>query len=245
MDAPRSAQRNFLVVIPTYNEAANITRIVPVILTQSPNIEILIVDDNSPDGTGRIVQEMKAADPRIHMLERSGKMGLGSAYVAGFKYAVKEGYDFIMEMDADFSHDPKEIPNFLAAMEEADLVLGSRYVNGVRVLNWPIRRLMLSFGANVYTRIMTGLPVSDATGGFKCYRRKVLEEVDLDHIRSNGYAFQIEMTYKAWKKGFRLKEVPITFLDRAHGTSKMSKSIVYEALVMLWKLRIQSLFDRL
>jgi dolichol-phosphate mannosyltransferase len=234
-----------LVVIPTYNEAENIGRLLPVVLRQAETIEVLVVDDGSPDGTATLVREMMKAEPRIHLLERQTKMGLGSAYVAGFKFALASSYDLIFEMDADFSHSPQEIPHFLEKSAEYDLVIGSRYTNGVRVLNWPIRRLMLSYGANVYTRLMTGLPVYDATGGFKCYRRVVLEAIDLDRIKSNGYAFQIEMSYKAWKKGFRITEIPIIFLDRRSGTSKMSKHIVYEAIFMLWKLRFQSVFHRL
>jgi dolichol-phosphate mannosyltransferase len=234
-----------LVVIPTYNEAENIGRLLPVVLRQAEGIEVLVVDDGSPDGTGALIREMMKGEPRIQLLERGKKMGLGSAYVAGFKYALSNGYDFIFEMDADFSHSPQEIPQFLDKISEYDLVVGSRYTNGVRVLNWPISRLLLSYGANVYTRFMTGLPIYDATGGYKCYRRSVLEAIDLDRIKSNGYAFQIEMTYKAWKKGFRIVEIPIIFLDRRQGTSKMSKHIVYEAIVMLWNLRFQSLFRRL
>ncbi len=203
------------------------------------------MDDHSPDGTAEIVRRLGEQDARIHLLERQGKMGLGSAYVAGFRFALEHDYAFIFEMDADFSHNPDEIPNFLSRIPDCDLVLGSRYTNGVRVLNWPIQRLLLSFFANVDTRIMTGLPIHDATGGFKCFRRKVLESINLDRVTSNGYAFQIEMSYKAWKKGFRIAEVPIVFLDRRAGASKMSKQIVYEALFMLWKLRFRSIFNRL
>jgi len=234
-----------LVVIPTYNEAQNIPRLLPEILRQSPALDVLVVDDNSPDGTARIVRSMRETEARIHILERPGKMGLGTAYVAGFKFALERDYEFVFEMDADFSHDPNEIPNFLAAAASADLVLGSRYTGGVRILNWPMQRLLLSYFANIYTRIMTGLRIDDATGGFKCFRRKVLASIDLDGIRSNGYAFQIEMSFKAWKKGFRISEVPIVFLDRQQGTSKMSKRIVYEAFFMLWKLRWKSLFGKL
>jgi dolichol-phosphate mannosyltransferase len=234
-----------LVVIPTYNEAENIGRLLPIVLRQAGGIHILVVDDGSPDGTATLVREMMKGESRIQILERGKKMGLGSAYVAGFKYALSNGYDFVFEMDADFSHSPQEIPQFLEKIAEFDLVVGSRYTNGVRVLNWPISRLLLSYSANVYTRIMTGLPIYDATGGYKCYRRAVLEAIDLDRIKSNGYAFQIEMTYKAWKKGFRIVEIPITFLDRRQGTSKMSKHIVYEAIFMLWKLRFQSIFRKL
>lgn len=234
-----------LIVIPTFNEAENIPRLVPQVLTQAPGIEILVVDDGSPDGTAQIVREMQEADQRVHLIERPRKMGLGTAYVAGFKFAIEHGYDYVFEMDADFSHNPKEIPNFLKKIKDFDLVIGSRYTNGVRVLNWPMQRLLLSYTANVYTRIITGLPVHDATGGFKCYRREVLEAIDLDEIKSNGYAFQIEMSFKAWKKGFRIAEIPIVFLDRRVGVSKMSKSIVYEAMFMLWKLRLRSILNRL
>lgn len=234
-----------LVVIPTYNEAENIPRLIPTVLSQAANLEVLVVDDGSPDGTAGLVRDMMSVDSRIHLLERPGKMGLGTAYVAGFKFAIEHKYDFVFEMDADFSHSPKELPNFLRKMEDYDLVIGSRYINGVRVLNWPMQRLLLSYFANIYTRIITGLPVHDATGGFKCYRRTVLESIDLDTIKSNGYAFQIEISYKVWKRGFRIVEIPIIFLDRRSGTSKMSKSIVYEAVFMLWKLRFRSIFHRL
>jgi len=234
-----------LVVIPTFNEAENIARIVPQVLDQAQGIEVLVVDDGSPDGTGAMVRAMGEKDPRVHLLERPVKAGLGTAYVAGFKYALAGDYEFVFEMDADFSHNPKEIPAFLAKAQAADLVVGSRYTNGVRVLNWPMQRLLLSWTANVWTRFMTGLPLNDATGGFKCYRIAVLRGIDLDSIRSNGYAFQIEMSYKAWRKGFRLTEIPIIFLDRDAGTSKMSKHIVYEAFFMLWKLWFQGMFNKL
>jgi len=234
-----------LVVIPTYNEAENIPKLIPAVLRQARGIEVLIVDDGSPDGTGALVRRMMRKSGKIHLLERSTKSGLGTAYVAGFRYALQGSYEYVFEMDADFSHDPNEIPNFLSVVQNADLVIGSRYTNGVRVLNWPMRRLLLSYYANIYTRIMTGLPLHDATGGFKCYRRKVLESIDLGRITSNGYAFQIEMSYKAWKRGFRLTEIPIIFLDRQVGVSKMSKNIVYEALLMLWKLRLRSMLNRL
>ena len=233
---------NILVVIPTYNEADNIGRIIHAVQRQGPGIEILVVDDGSPDGTGAVVAHMAERDSSIHLIRREGKQGLGTAYVAGFRYAIEHKYDLVFEMDADFSHDPEEITRFVDKTAAADLVIGSRYLGGVRVLNWPIRRLMLSYFANVYTRIMTGLPLTDATGGFKCYRRAVLEAIDLSSIRSNGYAFQIEMSFKAWKKGFRLLEIPIVFLDRRTGSSKMSKHIIYEAFFMLWKLRFSSLF---
>jgi dolichol-phosphate mannosyltransferase len=234
-----------LVVIPTYNEAANVRNLIPEILKVNSALEILVVDDNSPDETASVVKEMMLSDARIHLVQRHEKSGLGTAYVVGFKYAIQRCFDYVFEMDADYSHDAREIPNFLAMMSEYDIVIGSRYRNGVRVLNWPVRRLLLSYFANVYTRLITGLPVKDATGGFKCFRREVLQSIDLDSIRSNGYAFQIEMTYKAWKKGFRVREIPIVFTDRRIGSSKMSKSIVYEAVFMVWKLRLRSLFGRL
>lgn len=233
-----------LVIIPTYNESDNIQKIVPEILSQDEGFQVLVVDDNSPDGTAKLVKEMQTNDSRIHLIERAGKQGLGTAYVAGFKYALANGFDFIFEMDADFSHDPKALPLLLKKAEECDLVIGSRYISGVNVVNWPMRRLILSFTANLYTRFITGMPVRDATAGFKCYRRIVLESIDLDSIRSNGYSFQIETNFKAWKKGFRLCEVPIVFVDRRVGVSKMSKHIVYEAAWMVWKLKLKSLFTK-
>lgn len=236
---------HILVVIPTYNEAENIAKLIPAVLRQAPNIDVLVVDDGSPDGTGAIVKELMASNPHVHLIERQGKQGLGTAYVRGFKYAIEHGYDYVFEMDADFSHNPNDIPVFLSKIKDHDLVIGSRYINGVRVLNWPMNRLLLSYFANVYTRIITGLPVRDATGGFKCYRIEALKAIDLDNIRSNGYAFQIEMSYKVWKKGFRLIEIPIVFTDRREGHSKMSKNIVYEAMFMLLKLRLRSIFHRL
>ena len=234
-----------LVIIPTYNELENIPNLIPKILQKDEGIEVLIVDDNSPDGTAAFVEDESKLNSRVHLIKRNAKLGLGTAYIEGFKYALMNGYDFIFEMDADFSHNPKELINFLREIESADLVLGSRYKNGVNVINWPMRRLLLSVFANLYTRIITGLPVRDATGGFKCFRREVLEAIDLDNVKSNGYAFQIEMTYKAWKKGFRIKEISIIFIDRVKGTSKMSKKIVREAVTMVWKLRIRSLFGLL
>ncbi|MEI6082998.1 MAG: polyprenol monophosphomannose synthase [Verrucomicrobiota bacterium] len=224
-----------LLIIPTYNEKENVRGIVTAALEQSPAIEVLVVDDGSPDGTGDIVVEMQTKESRLHLLRRAGKQGLGTAYIAGFKWGLARDYAFIMEMDADFSHDPKELPNFLKAIEEADLVLGSRYTEGaVRVVNWPLSRLILSKGASLYVRIITGMPVMDPTGGFKCFRRQVLENIPLDGIRSNGYAFQIEMSYQTWMRGFRIREIPITFTDRLAGKSKMSGRIVREALWMVW-----------
>jgi dolichol-phosphate mannosyltransferase len=234
-----------LVVTPTYNEADNIPSFIERVLSQGPGIEILVVDDNSPDGTGDIVKKLQQANPRVHLLSRPKKNGLGTAYVEGFRYAIAQKFDFVFEMDADFSHSPDEIPRFLEKAENSDLVLGSRYKDGVRIINWPIRRLLLSYGANVYTRIITGMPIKDATGGFKCFRLPVLEAINLDKVKSNGYAFQIEMNFKAWTKGFRVCEHPIIFLERASGVSKMSKKIVYEAVFMVWKLKLQKIFGTL
>jgi dolichol-phosphate mannosyltransferase len=234
-----------LVVTPTYNEADNIERFIAEVLRQHDSIDILIVDDSSPDGTAAIVKRLQSTNKRIYIIERPGKMGLGTAYVEGFKFAIQRQYDFVFEMDADFSHNPDEIPNFVKKADEADLVLGSRYTNGVRVVNWPIRRLILSYGANLYTRLITGMPIKDATSGFKCFRRKVLEAINLDRIHSNGYAFQIEMTFKAWNKKFKVVEHPIIFVDRRSGVSKMSKKIVYEAVLMVWKLKFQSIVGTL
>ena len=233
-----------LVVIPTYNEKENIRGIVTAVLEQASSVEVLVVDDGSPDGTGDIVVEMQRTEPRLHLIRRAGKLGLGTAYIAGFKWGLERGFDNLMEMDADFSHDPKEIPNFLKAIEAADIVLGSRYKDGIRVVNWPLSRLVLSKGASIYVRIITGLPVMDPTGGFKCFRRRVLESMKLDDVRSNGYAFQVEMTYTAWMQGFRVTEIPITFADRYAGKSKMSGKIVREALWMIWALAWANGFRR-
>jgi dolichol-phosphate mannosyltransferase len=234
-----------LVIIPTYNEAENIEKLIEEVLKQSSILEMLVVDDNSPDGTAAIVQRIQQTNPKVHLLQRPRKMGLGTAYVAGFKYVLDHGYDFAFEMDADFSHNPEKLPVMLNAINECDLVIGSRYISGVNVVNWPLKRLLLSYFANIYTRIITGMPVHDATAGFKCYRRAVLETMNLDAIISNGYAFQIETNFRAWKKGFTLKEIPITFVDRRVGVSKMSKGIVYEAAFMVWKLKLLSIFNRL
>jgi dolichol-phosphate mannosyltransferase len=234
-----------LVVIPTFNEADNIQKIIGDVLSVESLLDVLVVDDASPDGTGSIVKQMMTANDRIRLIEREGKKGLGTAYVAGFKYALANGYSYVFEMDADFSHNPQEIPNFLKKIIDNDLVIGSRYLTGVTVVNWPLRRLILSYGANLYTRIITGMPIKDATGGFKCFRRLVLESIDLESIHSNGYAFQIEMNFKAWKKGFRMTEIPIIFEDRRVGFSKMSKKIVFEAIIMVWKLKWHSLFGKL
>ena len=227
-----------LVIIPTYNERLNVERIVEAVLSQDPRLEVLVVDDGSPDGTGAIVDGIAAVNPRVHVLHRERKLGLGTAYLAGFRWALARDYAYVFEMDADFSHDPGHLPQFLAAIEDADLVLGSRYRHGkVTVVNWPIARLILSYFANIYARAVTGLQLFDATGGFKCFRREVLAAIDLDAVRSNGYAFQIEMSFRAWKKGFRIVEIPIVFVDRTEGESKMSKRIVREAVWMVWRLR--------
>ena len=234
-----------LVIIPTYNESQNIKAILGEIFKLSiENLHVLIVDDSSPDGTSTIVKEIQQTNPNVHLLERPGKAGLGTAYVDGFKYALEQDYDRMIEMDADFSHDPKELPNLLAASQDNDIVIGSRYVKGVNVVNWPLGRLILSVLASKYTRFITGLPLHDCTAGFKCFRRDVLEAIDLDRIHSDGYSFQIEMNFKAWKKGFSIGEIPIVFVDRAAGSSKMSKKIVREAIWVVWKLKLLSLLGK-
>lgn len=230
--------RSALVIVPTYNERDNVTRLIPAILSQDPRLSVLVVDDASPDGTGDLVDAIAAEEPRVNVLHRAGKLGLGTAYLDGFRWGLQHGYDCLFEMDADFSHDPAHLPKFLEAIEQYDVVLGSRYLHGrVTVVNWPIGRLLLSYFANVYARWVTGLPIADATGGFKCFRREVLQALALDRVESNGYAFQIEMSFRAWKKGFRLGEIPIMFVDRDVGESKMSKKIVREAVWRVWRLR--------
>ena len=247
MAVPDSGQHaRSLVVLPTYNERDNVQPIVAAILAQAPDMDVLIVDDNSPDGTGRIADRLASEHPgRVSVLHRDGKRGLGTAYIEGFLLALEQGYGFIFEMDADFSHDPRFLGDFIRAANQADLVIGSRYRSGVNVINWPISRLLLSIGANQYARWITGLPLADSTGGFKCFRREVLEGIDFEKVRSNGYAFQIEMSFRAWKKGFRLAEIPIVFTDRVEGQSKMNKRIVREAIWMVWWLRLQALVGRL
>jgi dolichol-phosphate mannosyltransferase len=225
-----------LVVIPTYNEIDNAREIATAVLAALPNADVLFVDDNSPDGTGQLIDSLRETEPRIHVIHRKEKAGLGRAYIAGFRWALARHYEFIFEMDADFSHDPAALPLFRAAAETADLCLGTRYKGGIRVINWPLARLILSKSAAVYVHLITGLPVSDPTGGFKCFRRAVLENMDLDHITSNGYSFQIELSHRAWIRGFQIAEVPITFEERRSGASKMSTAIVREALWMVWKL---------
>jgi dolichol-phosphate mannosyltransferase len=230
-----------LVIIPTYNERENIAEMMAAILKQGSGIELLIIDDNSPDGTGAIVDSLAAVNPRVHVLHRPGKLGLGSAYITGFKWALANtDAKYVFEMDADFSHDPQAIPQFLEAIKTNDFVIGSRYIRGISVVNWPLERLVLSYAANKYTHYVTGLPIKDATGGFKCFRREVLEALPLDRIKSDGYSFQIEVNFICWKKGFRFAEIPILFVDRRVGISKMSKKIVREAAFMVWRLRFMS-----
>jgi len=231
-----------LVVVPTYNEREAIGELILAILNQPLPLEILVVDDNSPDGTAAHVSAMAERDPRVHLLQRERKLGLGSAYVAGFRYALERTEaQLIFQMDADFSHDPEAIPEFLAASADADLVLGSRYLKGVTVVNWPLKRLFLSYYANFYTRLITRMPFKDATGGFKCFRREVLEAIDWNRIHSDGYSFQIETTYQAWRRGFRIREIPILFVDRRVGVSKMNRKIVWEAIFVVWRLGLTHL----
>jgi dolichol-phosphate mannosyltransferase len=229
-----------IVVIPTFDEADNIKKLIGEIHRIVDDMHVLVVDDNSPDGTANIVKDIMEADDRVHLIERQGKMGLGTAYCEGFTWSLERGYDIIMEMDADFSHNPEVIPEFLEEIKNYDVVLGSRYVSGVNVVNWPLSRLILSYGANLYTKIITGMPIKDATGGFKCFRAEALRKIDLSKIHSNGYGFQIEMNYRLWKHGARIKEIPIIFIDRRSGVSKMNKKIIYEAIFLVWKLKFFS-----
>lgn len=233
-----------MVVVPTYNERENLTRLAPKVLSQVPDTRLLVVDDGSPDGTGDLADEMAKNDSRITVLHRPGKMGLGSAYVKGFQKALETDVDLIIQMDADFSHDPEVIPQLVEKASEYDVVLGSRYITGANVANWPLRRLLLSYFANVYTHIVTGLPIHDSTGGFKCFRRRVLESIDLPSIRSDGYSFQIEVNFRCWRKGFSIFETPIVFVDRHAGTSKMSRRIVWEATWLVWRLMFERMLRR-
>lgn len=228
-----------LIIVPTYNEKDNLPPLVERVMNLPVAVDLLVVDDNSPDGTGRIADDLSKLHSRLHVLHRKEKDGLGRAYIAGFKWALEKGYDLVFEMDGDFSHDPADIPAFIRAAQDADLVLGSRYTRGIRVINWPLNRLLLSMGAAFYVRAITGMPFADPTGGYKCFRRRTLESIDLDAVRSNGYSFQVEMTHKAWRQGLRVVEVPIIFTDRFQGNSKMSFRIVREALWMVWRLWIQ------
>ena len=233
-----------LVVVPTYNERENLPPLAQRLLALSVPVDVLIVDDNSPDGTGKIADDLAAAHADIHVLHRQQKQGLGRAYIAGFKWALERHYECVFELDGDFSHNPDDIPMFIQAAKNADLVLGSRYVNGIRIINWPLSRLLLSSGAARYVRIVTGMPFTDPTGGYKCFRRRALQAIDLDKVQSNGYSFQIEMTHKLWRQGLTVVEVPIIFTDRFHGRSKMSGHIIREAFLMVWKLLLQNKLRR-
>ncbi|WP_069130624.1 polyprenol monophosphomannose synthase [Rhodohalobacter halophilus] len=237
-----------VVIIPTYNEAHNVQRLIDTVMNLQPHVDVLFIDDGSPDGTADLIKEkMTVFHNRIFLIEREGKLGLGTAYVRGFEYALKNGYTYICEMDADFSHDPNDLPRLVESVKsgEADLAIGSRYIKGISIVNWPLRRLILSYCANLYARIITGIPVMDTTAGFKCIHRNVLDTIDLKKIRSNGYAFQIEIHFRAWKAGFNLKEVSIIFKEREEGVSKMSKSIVREAIWRVWSLKFRSLIGKL
>ena len=229
-----------LVIVPTYNERENLPAMAERLARLPVPVDVLVVDDNSPDGTGQIADQLAAKSPSVHVLHRAEKNGLGRAYCAGFAWALQREFEFIMEMDGDFSHNPDDIPRFLEAVQNADLVLGSRYCNGIRVINWPMQRLLLSTAAARYVSIITGMPFTDPTGGFKCFRRHALQSIDLDAVRSNGYSFQIEMTHKLWRQGMRIVEIPIIFSERFQGHSKMSRKIVWEALAMVWRLLLQN-----
>ena len=231
-----------LIISPTYNEKKNILQLVDLVLKENPEFHLLIVDDNSPDGTGDRVKSLQSAYKNLFLETRSKKSGLGTAYIFGFKWALKNKYKNIIQMDADLSHNPKDLPRMVKNLKNNDLVIGSRYINGISVVNWPLRRLMLSYGANAYSRIITGMPIMDGTGGFKAWKSKVLSDIDLDSVKSQGYSFQIEMNFRAWVKSYKIKEIPIIFSDRTIGQSKMSKTIVYEAIFMVWRLRIWKLF---
>lgn len=234
-----------VVVIPTYNERENIGRLIDALGRVLPQLHILVVDDHSPDGTAEVVRAVAQQNARVHLLERPGKLGLGTAYCTGFRWALERSYDVVCQMDADFSHNPEDLPRLIAGLEHADVVIGSRYVGGVNVVNWPMRRLLLSYAANVYTRVVTGMPIRDATGGFKAFRAALLRRIDLGAIHSNGYAFQIEMNFRAWRLGAHIEELSIVFVDRTNGVSKMSRSIVYEAAWIVWKLKLLALLGKL
>tara|TARA_Y100001970_G_scaffold152838_1_gene187192 strand:+ start:660 stop:1373 length:714 start_codon:yes stop_codon:yes gene_type:complete len=231
-----------LIISPTYNEIKNIKSLVKQVFDLDPGYHLLIVDDNSPDGTALKVKELQSTYPNLHLEERPGKAGLGTAYLFGFKWALENNYDHIVQMDADLSHDPNDVPRLVSRLKDHDLVIGSRYVNGVSVVNWPIRRLILSYGANMYSRFITGMPINDGTGGFKAWRGTLLNDIELKKVRSQGYSFQIEMNFRSWRLDARIKEEPIIFVDRTIGESKMSKSIMYEAIWMVWRLRIWKIF---
>ena len=243
-NAPKHMKHRVLIIVPTYNERENLPPLAERVMQLPVEVDLLVVDDNSPDGTGAVADGLSTKYPRIHVLHRKEKDGLGRAYIAGFQWALQRDYECVFEMDGDFSHNPADIPAFLAVAENADLVLGSRYTRGIRVINWPLNRLLLSMGAAQYVRWITGMPFADPTGGYKCFRRRTLESINLEAVRSNGYSFQIEMTHKAWRQGLRVVEVPIIFTDRFQGNSKMSFKIVREALGMVWRLWIQHRFRR-
>ena len=234
--------KKILVFTATYNERENISELISLIMKQNFKPDLLIIDDNSPDGTALKVKELQSTYPNLHLEERPGKAGLGTAYLFGFKWALENNYDHIVQMDADLSHDPNDVPRLVSRLKDHDLVIGSRYVNGVSVVNWPIRRLILSYGANMYSRFITGMPINDGTGGFKAWRGTLLNDIELKKVRSQGYSFQIEMNFRSWRLGARIKEEPIIFVDRTIGESKMSKSIMYEAIWMVWRLRIWKIF---
>ena len=231
-----------LVISPTYNERKNIKIFIDTVLNDNPKFDLLIVDDNSPDGTSDKVRELQSEFENLYLEVREKKLGLGTAYIYGFKWALNRKYDRIVQMDADLSHNPKDLAMMVKKLDDNDLVIGSRYIKGISVVNWPLRRLMLSYGANTYSRMITGMPIMDGTGGFKAWKSEVLQDIDLDSVRSQGYSFQIEMNFRAWIKGYKLKELPIIFSDRTIGQSKMSKKIVYEAVFMVWRLRIWKIF---
>ena len=246
--SPSPTATDALVIIPTYNEADNIGPVIDLVLAQPTPISILVVDDNSEDGTADVVRDAMADAPdRVDLIERSGKLGLGTAYLRGFRYALARDYTYICEMDADLSHDPDDLPRLIEPVrtDQADLAIGSRYVNGVRVIDWPLSRLVLSYAAGIYTRTITRLPIQDVTAGFKCFHRRVLEAIDLDRVNSDGYAFQVEMHYRTWRAGFRIQEIPVIFTERTEGQSKMSKAIVREAALKVWELRLRDLVGRL
>jgi dolichol-phosphate mannosyltransferase len=229
-----------LVIIPTYNESDNVENMLTTLNGLYPELSILVIEDGSPDGTAALVKKYQATHPNVHMIERQGKLGLGTAYITGFKWALEKGFEFVFEMDCDFSHDPKDVQALLTAAQNCDLAIGSRYIGGIRILNWPMKRLLLSYFASIYTQIITGMKIQDATGGFKCFRASTLRQIDLNKIFSNGYSFQIELNYKTWKKGLKLQEVPITFSERREGQSKMSRKIIYEAVWAVWRMRLFS-----
>lgn len=234
-----------LIIVPTFNEIENIEKMINKVFEINTDISLLIIDDGSPDGTAEKVKEMQGKYPNLHLMQREGKLGLGTAYTTGFKWALEKGYDYVFEMDCDFSHDPNDLPRLLTAAQENDLVIGSRYIGGIRIINWPFKRLLLSYLASIYIRFVTGIPVIDATGGFKCFTRKALEAIDLDHIISKGYIFQLELNYKVWCKGLKVKEIPITFYEREVGVSKMGGGIIFEALFSVARLRLKKLFRQI